>query len=112
MAMTIGGRQSKLELWSIEIKGHLGAEDYLLSGTADNKRQHFLLIRLELNLQLFGGSQCLIFEREVVEFESDFFDVCILVHFILVEQDNASAVAVSLYSHVDLLPLDFSFLHL
>lgn len=37
MTMTIGGKQSKLELWSIEIKGHLGAEDYLLAGTADNK---------------------------------------------------------------------------
>ena len=80
--MTIGGKESKLELWSIEVKGHFGAEDYLFARAADNKGEHFFLIWLELYLQLFGGSQCLILEHQVVQLENDLFDIGVFVHFV------------------------------
>ena len=104
--------ESKLELRSIEVEGHFCSEYYLLSWFAHHKRQHFLCIGLQLDFQLPVGGQFLILKLQVVHLEKNFLDIGILVHFVLIEQDNPPAVVVCLHPHIYLLPLDLSLLDL
>lgn len=94
------GIQSKLELRSVQVERHLRTEDDFFPWTTHHKWQELLLVRLKFDLQSLAGSEGLIFKLKIVKFKCDFLNVCIFVHFVLVEKNNTSRIVICFNTYV------------
>ena len=103
---------SKLELWRVEVKGHLSPEDYLFARAADDEGKQLLLLRLQLNLQFVAFSQLLVLQIQIVNLKCDLFNVGVFVQLVLVEDGDSSVVVQRLNAYIDLLTLNLPLLYL
>lgn len=103
---------SELEFRRVQIKSDFGSENDFLPRSVNHERKQFLAQRLKFDFEFVVLGQLLVLQVQVLQFQSEFLHICILVHFVLVEDRHSARVVVTFYHNVDFFGFDFPFFHL
>lgn len=108
----INYKSSELKLRWVQIKRHGCSEDDWYARLSHHKRQQFFSLWLQFDLQLVFLGHRGIFQFQILHLQVQFLNKGILVHFVLIENGDASRITVGLDDDINWFSLDFPLLGL